>query len=373
MQLNELRGRINDVDSHLLIPASQYPEVLGSAGEELAKQFGAGTAAGFFFFDAPHEAELTPENVWRVKGVRAPGASTPAGRLAALDLMGIDRQLVFPDVPVCFVARGADARASEALRKYNDLAARWTRESHGRLRAVALLNTRNLADAIAETERCLRAGVRAFHIQDGIPPGGYSPAASELDRLWAVLAEAGAAVLLHIGGQIGFMQSSRWEATESLHTQPSLIGSESVGPHLMATIHMSPENFLQTLVLGGVFERHPQLRLGVIELGAGWVGPMVERMEWIARGSLGRRLKGLVMRPAEYVQRNVRVTPYIFEDIGTMIDRYGLEDVYTFSTDFPHPEGGTDPIERMGGSVGRHGAAALHRFMVTNSKWLLPD
>lgn len=373
MQLNELRGRINDVDSHLLIPASRYPDILGPAGEDLARQFGQHSAAGFFFFDAPREAELTAENVWRVKGVRAPGAATPASRLAALDVMGIDRQIVFPDVPVCFLAWGADARAGEALRKYNDLAAHWTHESRGRLRAVALLNTRNLAEAIAEAERCLRAGVRAFHIPDGIPPGGCSPAAPEVDRFWAVLAEAGAPVLLHIGGQVGFMQSSRWEATESLRTQPSLIGSESVGPHLMATIHMSPENFLQTLVLGGVFERHRQLRFGVIELGAEWVGPMVERMGRIASGSLGRSLRGLTLTPAEYVQRNVRVTPYIFEDIGRMIDRYGLQDVYTFSTDFPHPEGGIDPIGRMGGSISRHGEAMLDRFMISNSKWLLPD
>jgi predicted TIM-barrel fold metal-dependent hydrolase len=373
MQVSELRGRINDADSHLVIPARQYPEVLGPAGEALAQQFGQRTAAGFFLFDSPREAELTAENVWRVKGTRAPGACTPAGRLTALDLMGIDRQLVFPDVPVCLAAWGAHEHANDALRAYNDLAAHWTRESNGRLRAVGVLDTRNLGNASAEAERALRAGVRAFHIPDGIPPGGCSPAAPELDRLWALLAEARAPVLLHIGGQIGFMQSSRWEATEALRTRASLIGSESVGPHLMATIHMSPENFLATLVLGGVFERHPQLRVGVIELGAGWVGPMVERLEWVAKGSLGRTLQGLAMRPAEYVRRNVRVTPYVFEDIGAMIDRYGLEEVYAFSTDFPHPEGGMDPIERMAGSVSRHGDATLYRFMVTNSQWLLPD
>jgi hypothetical protein len=39
------------------------------------------------------------------------------------------------------------------------------------------------------------------------------------------------------------------------------------------TLHYAPENFVAAMALGGVFERHPNVRFGVIELSATWVGP----------------------------------------------------------------------------------------------------
>ena len=48
------------------------------------------------------------------------------------------------------------------------------------------------------------------------------------------------------------------------------------------TLHHGVETFIGTLVLDGVLERHPELRGGVIELGAGWVPSMLKRLDWIA-------------------------------------------------------------------------------------------
>ncbi|WOF75203.1 hypothetical protein QMT40_002868 [Parvibaculaceae bacterium PLY_AMNH_Bact1] len=60
-----------------------------------------------------------------------------------------------------------------------------------------------------------------------------------------------------------------------------------------------------------------------------------------------------------------------FRPIHIEIDRYRLEDVYAFSTAFPHEEGGRDPIGRMGGNVSRLGDKMLDRFFVTNGELLL--
>tara|TARA_R110002096_G_scaffold90388_1_gene204976 strand:- start:5752 stop:5994 length:243 start_codon:yes stop_codon:yes gene_type:complete len=57
------------------------------------------------------------------------------------------------------------------------------------------------------------------------------------------------------------------------------------------------------------------------------------------------------------------------EEFATQIDRYGLEDVYAFSTDFPHEEGGRDPIGRLGGNVSRLGNEMRDRFFVTNGNF----
>jgi hypothetical protein len=91
--LPAVHGRINVLDSHLQVPISRWTEVFGEATARFGEQF-----AGIALFDATDEPDLTTESVWRTKGTAAPGASTPEGRLAAMDVMGIERQLIFPQV-----------------------------------------------------------------------------------------------------------------------------------------------------------------------------------------------------------------------------------------------------------------------------------
>lgn len=361
-------GRIADLDSHLQIPTDLYPGILGPAGERIAEQFKDVP----FFNTGDGEVEATPESIWNVKGVSAPGAYTLENRLATMDLMGVARQLVFPQVIVCFLIWGKDENASLTMRNYNDHVCRWTRDSGGRIRAAAVLRTNTLDEILEETDRVIANGAKAVFVNDGKPPAGVSPADPTLDTFWARLAEADVPLLLHIGGQQGFLRSNVWSDVDVFKFGGFGAG-EPVGPHLMAGLHMSPQNFLQTMILGGVLERYPRLRIGAIELGAHWVGPMAELMDTLAPMPFSANVrKGLSLKPSEYLQRQVRVTPFIHEDIATMIDRYGLEEVYAFSTDFPHPEGGRDPIERMGTNVGRLGEEALERFFVANGELLLP-
>ena len=63
------------------------------------------------------------------------------------------------------------------------------------------------------------------------------------------------------------------------------------------------------------------------------------------------------MRPSEYVQRQVRATPYPHEDTGWTIANAGA-DVCMFSSDFPHVEGGRNPIARFERSMDAAGIDA---------------
>ncbi len=173
-----VHGRINDLDSHLQVPVSKWSEVFGEATAHMGAQF-----AGHPFFDATDEPERTTETVWNTKGSAAPGSSTPEGRLATMDLMGIQRQLIFPQVVVAAPAWSDHPKAPVVLREYNDAVLRWTTAGEGRLRPTALLNLTTIDGAIAEAERVVAGGARAVFIQDGIAPGGYSPAAPEVDPL----------------------------------------------------------------------------------------------------------------------------------------------------------------------------------------------
>jgi predicted TIM-barrel fold metal-dependent hydrolase len=71
------------------------------------------------------------------------------------------------------------------------------------------------------------------------------------------------------------------------------------------------------------------------------------------------------MRPIDYVRRQVRVTPYPTEDVGRLIERCGPE-LFMFSSDFPHVEGGRNPLKRFETSLEARTAAEKDAFYEGN-------
>jgi predicted TIM-barrel fold metal-dependent hydrolase len=368
--LDGVRGRIVDLDSHLMVPVSRYGAVLGPAGRRvgwlLSRRLRRDPEAAQSS-DPREEAPVGPSTVWTVKGAAAPGAMRAGTRVQALDIMGIAHQLVFADVLAAMVGWGRRRGALAAMRSYNDYAIDWASDGAGRLHPVAVLNTRQLGPAVAEVSRLAAKGARAVMIADAVLPGGLSPADPGVDRLWAALSEAGIAVLLHIGGQAGF-SSPRWQQTDLLRTRIENLGRDGdpIGPHVLATMHLSPVNFLSTLIFGGVLERHPRLTIGVMELGAMWVGPMAELLD--NRAQFSTRIgAALSLRPSEYIRRNVRVTAFWQEPVGDIIERYGLGGVVCFASDFPHREGGRDPLGATAASLSGSDRSTVEQFYVTNA------
>ena len=76
------------------------------------------------------------------------------------------------------------------------------------------------------------------------------------------------------------------------------------------------------------------------------------------------------MRPSDYVQRQIRATPYPTEDVGWLVDQLG-PDICMFSTDYPHVEGGRRPVERFERSLGDTSADARHQFYAANFEDLM--
>jgi hypothetical protein len=141
---------------------------------------------------------------------------------------------------------------------------------------------------------------------------------------------------------------------------------------LEAMSPMAPQVYLGALILGGVFERCPGLRVALLEQTAGWVGPWAERLDWVAWHFGASTRVRLALKPSEYLARQVRVAPMWIEPVGLLIERYGLEEVYAFGSDFPHPEGGADPVGRLMDSLSPLGDEVIERFFVTNGATLMP-
>ena len=77
-------------------------------------------------------------------------------------------------------------------------------------------------------------------------------------------------------------------------------------------------------------------------------------------------------RPSEQIRAQLRFTPYPFEDVGAFI-RESSPDLYLFSSDYPHAEGGRDPIARFERSLADADAAVHHCFFAANFQDLYPS
>ena len=102
------------------------------------------------------------------------------------------------------------------------------------------------------------------------------------------------------------------------------------------------------MIYDQVFQRFPELKCGVIEIGATWVPGFLKILD---QGHMAFRkseplLNSLELAPSEFFKRQVRVSLFPYEDAGWLIDQVG-EDVFMFASDYPHPEGGRDPIGRF--------------------------
>ena len=77
------------------------------------------------------------------------------------------------------------------------------------------------------------------------------------------------------------------------------------------------------------------------------------------------RLQKLSARPSEIARRQLRVTPYPHEDTGWIINN-SHEEMCLFSTDYPHVEGGRNPIKRFDETLNGLSQSALDGFYAKN-------
>jgi predicted TIM-barrel fold metal-dependent hydrolase len=300
------------------------------------------------------------------KGYLALGAFNGAERAQALDQLGFSRQLVFATFSegIAFSEKRPLQERYGAARAHNRAMAEFC-AADKRLMGVALLPLDDTALTLDELEHVISLGLRAVWVPHR-PCGERSPGHNELDPVWARLAEARLPFLLHVGGhplQIGraWMNTGRSVPTDWLG------GGENVRGKDMTSLHHNAETFIGTLVLDGVFERHRNLRGGAIELGAGWVPSMLKRLDWIAE--IWRKsepdLKALTRKPSEQIIEHMAFTPYPYEDVGDLIGQ-SESSLYLFSSDYPHVEGGRNPLGRFEASLEGCDDAARERFYASN-------
>ena len=352
--------RYYDADSHIMETVSWLHEnatpAEGKLFEELSPR-GAGSRAIQSIAEAEARrasAEKTAQLLEQPlisgpKGWAAYGASTPEERKRALDLLGFERQLVFPTFSLGQFVRSTDPEVVDAgARALNRGMARFC-AADPRMLGIGYLPLHDAQRAMSIMESALDEGIRGFWVSaDAV--GDRSPSHVENEPIWRRLAAQGVTVILHIG--LGTTGTKPYHNNGRPAPSDWLGGGENLRSRDFHAVAHATQNFLAAMILDGVFERHERLRCGVIELGGTWVPGFLRLLDHAARSF--RRTEPLLQElkrsPSEYMRRQVRVSLFPFEDVGWLIREAG-EELFMFASDYPHPEGGNDPVERFEASL----------------------
>lgn len=317
--------------------------------------------------DRQREAE---DRLLQDKGWRALGAFDPEERSRVLDLFGFRGQLVFATFASALFS-GRDLDRLYGGSRAQNLAMVDFCAADPRLYPVAFVPLVDPAEATATAREAIEAGCRAVMVPS-TAAGERAPTHPDLFPFWGLLEEADVPFVLHVGGG-GRLLDPAFHNNE-MPVSDHLGGGENVRSKDYLAIHHSPQLFLGVLILDGLFDRFPRLRGGCIEQGAGWVVSWLHQLD-LAQRSFQRTeppLQHLALKPSEYVRRHLKFTPFAGEPVGWMIEQAGAE-LFMFSTDYPHPEGGRDPIAKFEDTLTDTTDAERRRFFAGNMAELIGD
>jgi predicted TIM-barrel fold metal-dependent hydrolase len=348
----EIEERLRPLDLH---------GMEGEAGQAFAQAI---QRRGSAELRAQAEADVLVRKNWA-----ALGAFLGEERSRALDLLGLTSQLVFSTYSHLTLINSPHAPPGSsfepdvlygAVTAHNRGVAEFCR-ADPRLLPVGWVSLDVPDRAMVACREALELGCAAIEVPS-YPTGPYSLSHAAFDPLYAMLEEAGRPLMFHVGGG--------GQVVDQVFENNGRPGRSATHELTFIGISAPIEMAVAALVLGGVFERFPDLMCGVIEQGATWVPGFVRRLDLAveAFGEPGR--PGLVMRPSEYVARNLRFTPFPFEDLAWLIDQCGPR-LFMFGSDYPHDEGGIDPVAAFDAALAARSADDTARFYWRNFEDLM--
>ncbi|HEY8518297.1 MAG TPA: amidohydrolase family protein [Candidatus Binatia bacterium] len=316
----------------------------------------------------PAERQCLEAEIMLRKNWSALGSFLKEDRPRALDLLGFSSQLVFNTFLNKYLN---DAEHSDDLDFAYGLARAHNRAQvdfcsiDRRLLPVGYVPLADFARARAMAEEAIAMGCKALLIASSCPRG-HSPSHVGLFPVWEVAQDAGLPIVFHVGGGGRLLDPNYFE--NGLPPVPDFHGgAENFRSVDYMAIPFPPMQTLATMIFDRVFDHFPRLKVGVIEQGAVWVPSWMRQLDSALEAfrKSEERLQKLELKPSEYVKRQIRVTPYPTEPVGWIIEQVG-EDVCMFSSDWPHVEGGRNPIKRFEASMEGVSERARQKFYCDN-------
>ncbi|MFC3174384.1 amidohydrolase family protein [Novosphingobium bradum] len=265
-------------------------------------------------------------------------------RIADMDTDGLDAVVMFGGGPLGTLN---SELYHESFKAYNRWLADFCAHDRRRLCPVGYIPMRDVAESIAMLKDCVALGFTAINIpafpspREAVVPKNFgfqsslvSPQAAaltgnpfgerqydqpEFDPFWQAVVEHGVVLTMHLGGR-----SVRFEQKDKM--LPDMI---------MSKLAMAEPAAI--LIYGGVFMRHPGLRLAMVESGSGWMAFAAEYMDRTWEKQRYWLASPLTEPPSHYMDQNV-YTSFINDRTAVLLrNQPGARNIM-WSSDYPHSE-----------------------------------
>jgi uncharacterized protein len=308
------------------------------------------------------------DEIWLRKNWKATGSFIREDRPGALDLLGFASQLVFntfENALLLNAEHGDDLDFAYGLARAHNRSLIDFCSVDRRLLPVGYVPLADPERSAAFARETLELGASALLVPSACPRR-HSPSHVGLDPVWAQAEEAGIPIVFHVGGGGRLVDPMYFE--NGLPPVPDFHGGDGNFRSVdYIAIQYPVMQTLGTMIIDGILDRFPRLKVGVIEQGASWLPGLMRTLDSAAEAFAKNeeRLRELELRPSEYIRRQVRVTPYPHEDAGWVVEQSG-EEICMFSSDYPHVEGGRNPLGRFERSLAGLSQRAKQRFYCDN-------
>ncbi|MCH9037722.1 MAG: amidohydrolase family protein [Chloroflexi bacterium] len=256
----------------------------------------------------------------------------PDTQLEAMDVEGIDIALLFPSMGLFAHAKeyDDDNLAAAISRAYNNWLAEFCQSDNNRMYGSAMVTAQNIEAAVEESRRAgEKLGFKSIFLRPN-PMRGRNWHHPYYDPLWAECQRLDLAV--------GFHEGTPCEL-------PVAMGERFDGQHedLWTTEHLAAHPIEQmyaclSVIMGGVTERFPDLRIAFLEGNCSWLPFWLWRMDEHYEHREKVLKERLPLLPTEYFKRQCYASVEADESPGKYAVDWLGDDNIVFSTDYPHPD-----------------------------------
>ena len=322
--LNEYK--IIDADSHVWEPSEMWEEYLEQPFKGFAPSMDM-TVQGEKIHDGILSNEVltkTAERIVQNYPLSAINGFDSESHVQAMKQMGVDVSFIYPSIGVWLFAIDtmAPQLAGAFTRAYNNWLRDFCSYNPQILRGVGAVNLHAPEEMVLELQRIVEFGWKAVYLRPN-PVKGRLLSDPAYEPFWTECERLGIAVGLHEGthGRLPTTGADRFNTQFAKH----------------ACSHpMEQMMALLALIEGGVLERHPQLKVGFLESGCGWLPYWLwqldeeyENLQWEVKDNVK-------MKPSEYFRRQCFIAIEPSEPYLTEIIQYIGSDNLIFGSDYPH-------------------------------------
>jgi len=264
------------------------------------------------------------------------GSYDVGSRLKEMDAMGVWAQICFQNGGVTqagsLVALNDEPLAIAITQIYNDACIDRMKMSGGRINGMGTLPYWGKEVLNKEMRRIADLGIKGIALPDRPErlSEGYLGADGKVSPFWEEVFD----ICNATGIPMNFHLNASLDANSAIWDN---LGFDQRLPIHALLHHVGCAATMSNFMVSGLLDKYPNLKIGLIESGAGWVPFWLEAMEHQLTEFRTTENRGLKMRPKEYFKKHFWVS-FWFESYAPkhMLHEIGVERLM-FETDYPHP------------------------------------